>query len=214
MASKHTPSTASNDWLFQATAKLRRSIYRQAEYNYKGIIKNLKKQHNQDLTDLNEEHHRELETLEQESVRLELLCKELMEKVKILEGRSEKYEKPDEVKSKENVPSLKIELPKETKRKIEYTKEIDEILFLRDAPPNKILKVLTPVAKRSLPPPPVTPKTSKITKKHERSTSPQPSSPVQDPLSIDSRPTISPQHSPDDTLQLKRMKKKKEKDKL
>jgi len=117
------------------------------------------------------------------------------------------------IKPKLAAPTLKFELVKENKRKIEYNKEIDEILFLRDAPPNKILKV-APVAKRSLPPPPVIPTTNKVIRKRERNTSPQPSRPVQDPLSNDSRPAISPQHSLDDTLKLTKKKKIKEKDKM
>jgi len=112
------------------------------------------------------------------------------------------------------------------KRKLDFDKEVQDIVTLRDAPPSKICKVVP--APRLKPPSPGIPKTTSKERKRERSTSPKSSmSPLIPTKNVFKRerscspppsvPLLKPQPpvSPNKPLVVtgQRKKRKKEKDK-
>jgi len=159
---------ASPDWLLRATAKLEKSIFRRVEHKYKkkfsdlyDIIRRLEDEANSTDNDLFDSKARivELENLlalyTNPTVTLKNLEKEVyrvkptIEKFANEEGKKRKFEEP--------------------------TKEISEIIFFRDSPASKILKV-GPAPRPAIPLPLPSIKTTKPNpeKKRARSISPTP----------------------------------------
>jgi len=166
----YSPSTASH-WLFRATAKHEKSIFRIVEHKYKNLIKDFEKQI--------KSYKRELK------VATDIICKlddDVSNRDKHIEELEAKlfiYTKPDvAVKDVQDeifrVKPRNVIKEEGKKRRLEINKEVEELTVLRDAPPSKILKVSP--APRSIPPPPGKPKTHQTEKTRERSTSPRPSS--------------------------------------
>jgi len=166
-----TPRTVAGDWLLRATTKLQKSIYRMAEHKYRSIIKGLEDERDENLD---------------VKLKLENDLSQALKEIRKLKGETN-YEKLEEVHEQEVVHEPKVVQDPEVflvkpilgkiivdatkQRKRELNKEIDELEFLRDAPPQKLLKAAPP-APRSIPPL-VTPKPKALFKKRERSTSPQ-----------------------------------------
>jgi len=174
-----TPPTASH-WLFRATTKLEKSIFRTVEYKYKKLIKNFEIQI--------ENYKNELKVATDIILNLEDDVSIRDSHIEELEGKLLIFTKPEVAVKDMQKEIFRVkpldEIGEEgKKRKLEYNKEVDEFTVLRDAPPSKILKVSP--APRSIPPPPGPKKT------REQSSSPQPSTKV-----MKRERSASPQPSP------------------
>jgi len=207
-----SPSTASNDWLLRATAKLKKSIFRMAEYKYKTKIKQLEKQV--------KEYDLDIDRLLHENILLEDKCEEL-------EGKLNLFTKP-EVGIKDIQTEIfkvkpiveKIALGNVEQIREKFNDDVNVIGVMKDSTPKEILKI-APVPPRSILPPPAIPKKNIKNKKRERSTSPKPTPlPPQDKMNLKKRdrsespqPTISPYSTIEVSLEGTGHWKKRKKDK-
>jgi len=171
---KSSPCFATQDWLSRATAKLERSIFRRVEHKYKSQLKKY-----EDTIKANDIliKHLSGKQLEGFDVMEEHLYRKIVE-CDALKARIEEFTKP--VVAMKNVVqevflvkpmSPNTSLEEGMKRKLDYDKECEEIVNLRDAPPNKILKI-SPVPRTIPLPNKSSPKPKKKLLKRERSKSP------------------------------------------
>jgi len=169
------PRIASHDWLSRAAIKLQKSIFRTVDFRYRDIIK--KKEV------IIEGLESDMRDAQDDISRLEDELGEQMKRVRELEGQLNFLLKPEvavkdiqtevfRVKSTYEKRTETNTIEETKKRKLEHKKEIQEITILRDAPSEKILKVIP--GPRSIPPLPVIPKKKVPKRSRERSTSPQP----------------------------------------
>jgi len=204
---------ASQDWLFRATAKLEKSIFRRVEYKYKNklndlynLCKKLEDEANLIVDVLLEKDSRivELENLLAPFINPTVSLKNLEKEVFRVSPFIEKTAHAEKLK-----------------RKFEESEELIEIIELREAPVSKILKV-GPAPRSIFPlPTPVTPK-KKSNNNRGRSGSPKPIPTPSKPLTMPKKsefkrdrstsPLPQPQHHP---LVMKRFGdwKKRKKDK-
>jgi len=201
----HLPSTASNNWLLRAAAKLEKACYRNAGYKYRVKIKELKAE-NDDLIRKGEiiipPLQAEIRRLKEELEKKNKQCAELQQQLVDYEMSSnpiysEDVETGSEVESEQEdntgklqekigtspEGSVAISLPVDHGREGERAREIKEFIDLKCMSPKSLLKQY-PVARVQKPP--------SSPKKRTRSLSP----PKSDSPPQSSPPCLNPQNTP------------------
>jgi len=188
---------ASHDWLSRATAKLEKSIFRRVEYKYKKQLKDLYNL----CRKLEDEANMIVDVLLEKDNRIveleSLLAPYINPTVSLKNLEKEVFRVCPFVEKNANAEKLK--------RKFEESKELNEIIELREAPASKILKI-GPTPRSILPPPKSMLPKKKTEEKRGRSVSPQPKPTHSKPLTIPKKsdlkrdrstsPLPQPQHHP------------------